>query len=115
MPMARRRKVEPSKTKPGDTGPRAPAAPPAAPTRDVEQLRYDLARKLMLFASDWRRCPRPACRRAKRCAEQGLDCDTPLPPGRPMTEEQEAEMLAQLKRALERRQAEIGSAKGTAR
>jgi hypothetical protein len=110
--MARRSKADPTKAKPSDSEPRALAAPPAEAAPDTEQLRYALVHKLMLFASDWRRCPRRSCRRAKRCTEQGLDCSTPPRRERPMTAEQEAEMKAQLKRALERRLGEVGSAKG---
>ena len=86
---------------------KAPAPPPAEDTRTVEEIRHSIIRKLMLFVSDWRRCPRPACRRRRACAATGLDCASPRNPARPMTPDQETASRAHLKRALERRLAEF--------
>ena len=80
--------------------------PPAADA-SVEELRCSIARKLAMFASDWRRCPRRACRRHRGCRPRGIECFAPRPEPRPMTAEQEAEMKAALRRALNRRRAEI--------
>jgi hypothetical protein len=75
----------------------------------VEEQRRALARKLAIFASDWRRCPRAQCRRARACRLPDLTCFTPRKAGKPMTPEQETAMLAKVKRMLERRLAEIRS------
>ena len=74
----------------------------------VEERRRALARKLAIFASDWRRCTRPQCRRARACRLPDLTCFSPKP-RREMTPEQETAMLAKVKRMLERRLAEIRS------
>jgi hypothetical protein len=109
--MRRRAKAEPSKRKPKkaetcDTRSRSPAAPPAESAPDTEALRYSLARKLMLIVSDWRSCPKRACKRRRGCAAPGLDCHTPE---REVTPEQEEAAMAHFQRALKRRLAQVGS------
>jgi hypothetical protein len=84
--------------------------PAAAPQPDeampsMEEQRYALARKLMLFAADWRRCRTPACKRKRGCAAQGLDCAAEP---RRIYEFTDADK-AHLKRALERRLAELSA------
>jgi hypothetical protein len=103
------RKSEPKKAEPSTNRSKSPAAPPAEPRSDTEALRYSLARKLMLIVSDWRRCPKPACKRHRGCAAPGLDCHTPEPPGRAKTPEQEDAAMAHFQRALQRRLAQLGS------
>ena len=124
--MSRRSKARPGKTRPsktrankttskqseaGDTASNAPAVA-ADDDSDVEAIHYELARKLMLIVSDWRRCRRPECRRRRGCAETGLDCASPRRPEREMTPDQEAAMMADFQRALKRRMAQIGRANG---
>ncbi len=75
----------------------------------VEEQRRALVRKLAIFASDWRRCTRAQCRRARACRLPDLKCFTQREPRKPMTPEQETAMLAKVKRMLERRLAEIRS------
>jgi hypothetical protein len=86
------------------TDPRSAAArTPAEPPFDVEAARRALMRKLEMFAADWRRCPRRVCRRRRACTPRDIHCFAPRPPERPMTPDQEARMMAALKRELERR------------
>jgi hypothetical protein len=116
--MSRRSKAKPGKTnpnttrpkrsEPGDTASQTPAAAAAGELSDLEAMRYELARKLMLIVSDWRRCPRGACKRRRGCAETGLDCASPRRPERELTPDQEAAVMADFQRALKRRMAEIG-------
>jgi hypothetical protein len=112
--MSRRSKAEPGKTKPnksepGDTESKAPAAAVGDQPSDVEALRYELVRRLMLIVSDWNRCPKRACKRHRGCAATGLDCMSlpPEPPGSEMTPDQKAAVVADFRRALERRRAEL--------
>jgi hypothetical protein len=110
--LTRHAKAKPTKSEPRKTGagvsrPTSPAAPPAEPERDIEALRYSLARKLMLLVSDWRRCPKPACKRRRGCAAPGLDCHTPEPE-RAITPEQEDAAMAHFQRALQKRLAQLG-------
>jgi hypothetical protein len=79
------------------------AAPPPEPSLTLEQQRAVLVRKLAIFASDWRRCPRRLCRRKRGCMLPDQDCFSPPRRERPRTPEQQAAMLHVLKRALERR------------
>jgi hypothetical protein len=113
MAMTRRTKAKPSSTKPRNSGPDAQpkpsaASPPAESEYDVEAIRYELARRLMLIVSDWRRCPKAACKRRRGCAAAGLDCRM-LDTGLEMTAEETAAVMADFRRALERRRAEIGT------
>jgi hypothetical protein len=89
------------KAKADKIGGEAPAAPPRS-QEDVEQRRRALVRKLAIFMSDWSRCPRAQCRRARACRLPDLECfgqrETPE-----RTPEQEEEIIALLQRELARR------------
>jgi hypothetical protein len=74
----------------------------AGALRSVEDLRYDLARKLEMFAADWRRCPRRLCRRKRACQPPASGCPSPRRSNRPMTEAQWERQKAWLLRALGR-------------
>jgi hypothetical protein len=86
----------------------AAAAPPPEPSLTVEEQRNALVRKLAIFASDWRRCPRPLCRRTRGCMLPDLDCFSPRRARRLPTPEEQANIMQELKRMLERRRAELG-------
>jgi hypothetical protein len=83
------------------------AAPAIEPT--LEDQRRELARKLAIFASDWRRCPRPQCRRARACRQPVLKCFGPREVRKTMPPEPERRLICGLKRALARRVAEFRS------
>jgi hypothetical protein len=89
--------------------PKARPAPEQPDDADatIEQQRAALVDKITAFAADWRRCPRPACRRHRTCRSAAAGCGGLSAP-RPMTEEQWAREAARLKRALERRLEEMG-------
>ena len=80
---------------------------------DVEAMRRSLVRKLEKFVADqeWRGCPWRACRRARVCTPPQGECLSPRPK-REMTEDEWSRVKAQLKRALQRRLAEIAAARG---
>ena len=81
-----------------------------APGDDIDTLRRKLAEKLEAFVRQnaWRRCTRPACKRARACRARGADCEG-LPTQPELTPEQWQDKLADLKRALKRRMAEFGA------
>jgi hypothetical protein len=83
----------------------APAAPvlPSAPHPSIEDMRRALMRKLAIFVSDWRRCPRRLCRRKRACQPDGVYCLSPTESARSVSPEQEARAMGWLKRELERR------------
>jgi hypothetical protein len=85
----------------------AAVAPEVRPS--AEQIYWEIARKLAIFTSDWRRCPRKICRRSRACRLPDAECFSPRQSNRaPLTDDQwEREKIA-LKRALENRLAEIG-------
>ena len=87
----------------------APAAHEPLPT-DRKLFTQALLRRLMTFTGMPRRCRAPICRRTKRCLGPGLRCqrDHPLPKLAPV---ENAAVKAGLKRALERRLAEIRAAR----
>jgi len=79
------------------------------PVRDVDALRRQLAEKLEAFVRQnaWQSCTRPPCKRARACrAALGAACEG-MPPQREPTPEQWDNIRFNLKRALERRSAEI--------
>ena len=81
------------------------AAPEAEPS--IEDKRRALVRKIAIFTSDWRICPRPLCRRARACRLPDLTCFAE-PPHPPITPEQGERAIARFQRALKRRMAEFG-------
>ena len=84
--------------------------PPAAAPLSTEELRRSLARKLAIFVSDWRRCPRRICQRKRECVPQNNDdCLSPRRSARIVTPEREAAELAHFLRAIKRRLAEVQS------
>lgn len=68
--------------------------------RDLDELRLRLIRRLADHERNWRRCRIRACRRAKRCIDAALVC---VPPSAPVavTEQQNAEAMASLRRGLD--------------
>jgi len=80
----------------------AAAALPAA-EQSIEELRRSLMRKMEIFASDWRRCPLRRCRRTHACNPPDIICHSPRREPPPMTPDQKARMMADLKRELARR------------
>ncbi len=75
---------------------------------DVDQLRLELVRKVarLVGEQNWPTCPRPACKRHRRCASGTLDCAN-APPAPVLTPDQKAAAKAQLFRALQRRLADL--------
>jgi DNA segregation ATPase FtsK/SpoIIIE-like protein len=102
--MTRRSKANAGSVQEQTAAPKIETKTETKPTE--EERRRELVRKLAMFASDWRRCPRAQCRRARACRLPDLKCFSARPP-KPMTPEQETAMLAQVKRMLERRLAEF--------
>jgi hypothetical protein len=84
--------------------PKPEAAPPdnSDPAAIIDAQRRELARRLAIFASDWRRCPQRICRRNRACTPADIVCFSP-PPARKTTPEQDAEAMAWLSRELKRR------------
>ena len=80
------------------------AALPPAKQPSVEELRYALVRKLVIFSSDWRYCPRRICKRGRACVPLGLDCGSAeRRPRRAVKPEREAIEKAALRRSLQKR------------
>jgi hypothetical protein len=71
-------------------------------------MRRALADKLEAFVRQnaWQRCMRPACKRARACRARGAACEGLPEQAEPSPERQE-KMLFDLKRALQRRLAEL--------
>jgi hypothetical protein len=74
---------------------------------DMDVFRFALSRRIHTLLGDARRCREAVCRRMKRCAGPDLRCHRDFA-GPPVTPEQFSRMQAELKRALERRLAELG-------
>ena len=72
--------------------------------RDMDAFRLKLARRLNVIISNqqqyWRNCPEKACRRARACRPPRIACSN-SPPAPEMTEEQRAQLMATIRRALE--------------
>jgi hypothetical protein len=72
------------------------------PPPNTAEFRIALLRKIATYAGWWRRCREPVCRRSRRCLSANLRCHDDQP-RRKRTPEQEARIMAELKRELERR------------
>ena len=70
-------------------------------------LELDRLRKELNAKYEWRRCSRPACRRARTCASADFEPCALKFERRPMTPQQEAAATAALHKALTRRIAEL--------
>jgi hypothetical protein len=88
--------------------PKAAAVAPAEPEPSVDEMRFQLGRKLEIMVSDWRQCPRRVCKRLRNCAPTNPDCVSPRRPHRVLTPRQQAAAMASLHRAVRRRLAELG-------
>jgi hypothetical protein len=75
---------------------------------DIDVFRLALARRMATFLGMPRRCREPLCRRRKCCVGEDMRCmrDDPRPE---LSPEQAARAKAEMRRALERRMAEIGA------
>lgn len=75
---------------------------------DMEVFRCVLARRVATLAHYPCRCREPICRRSKLCAGPDMRChrDIPLPPA---TREQQAAVMANVKRLIERELARRGA------
>jgi hypothetical protein len=73
---------------------------------DIDVFRLALARQMMTFLGMPRRCREPLCRRSQSCAGEDMRClrDFPAPQ---LSEARRANLRAEMRRALERRMAEI--------
>ena len=123
--MSRPNKSKPNKPRTGRSTRRPPEAEPDALRAsvqyalvdpagddpvpdDIDVFRLALARRIATFLGLPRRCRAPICRRSKRCAAGDMRCQRDCPPPQ-LSAEQAARMKAELRRALERRLAEIGT------
>ena len=82
--------------------------------QNAELLHLDRLRKVMNAKYEWRRCPRPACRRARTCASADFAPCALTFPARPYDAEKESAALAALHYALKRRMAELDMEGGEA-
>ena len=73
-----------------------------AALRELDRLRKELNAR-----HEWRRCSRPACRRARTCASADFEPCALKFARRPMSPQQEAAATAALHKALTRRLAEL--------
>ena len=101
MKESKERKQKPRLMPAGEVQPEA-AIEQRQPT--IDELRFELARKLSIFVSDWTRCERRLCRRNRACSPPAdVYCDSPRPVTREVTPEEEAASKAWLARELKRR------------
>ena len=98
--------------------PKAPAPLGAAgdrPPETIDEFRLALAlrieRALAEGAGCWRTCREAACRRARACRASQSGCSA-LPPAPPVTAEEEAQCLADLRRELDEIRARRQRAEG---
>jgi hypothetical protein len=100
----------PIKRRPVKTALAAATAQTADPPGEesLNDMRRRITRRLEIMVSDWRKCPRPACKRLRICAPTNRRCVSPRRPRRVTTPKQDALAMAQLRRALTRRLAEMG-------
>ncbi len=105
-----------SNPQPPDTGVRADAATQEHDDEDLDgaigdivAFRLALVRKIATYLGQHTRCQRPACRRARRCMGDPPDCSRDAPPVSP---EEEARALAEVRRAIAQRRAELGPGEG---
>jgi hypothetical protein len=80
----------------------APDFEDSQPPPNMAEFRIALLRKIATYAGWWRRCREPICRRNRRCLGAELRCSRDQPQ-RKRTPDQEARIMAELKRELERR------------
>ena len=74
---------------------------------DIHLVRLEVLRKLINAKHEWRRCPRPRCKRARACASVGWEPCALKFHYRPISPQRESAALAALHKALKRRMAEI--------
>lgn len=110
-------KSKPQRTTDAKAAPRvARNKQPAAPMppddddpvpKNIDEFRRELTRRIINFMRDWRHCRAPVCKRSKRCAGADLRClrDRPRPK---LTHEEQARVMSKVRRALDRRMAELG-------
>jgi hypothetical protein len=76
--------------------------------KTVEEIRRELALKLAMIVSDWRKCRRRVCQRRRGCVPAASGCLSPREPRRVMTPAQAAAERAKLYRTLQRHLAAMG-------
>ena len=78
--------------------------------QDMDEFRFDLARRIDRFVADrlgcWERCDERECRRARACRSPQIQCPI-LPPPPVLTPEEDAKWRAEFYDALKARVAEI--------
>lgn len=71
--------------------------------QNIDQFRRDMARRIHQFVSNreglWLSCPEAACRRHRACAAPHGAC-TNAKPRKPLTEQQQAQAMAEVQRML---------------
>ena len=84
----------------------SPQTSPDEPS--IEQVRIEVARKILTLLGMHRRCRAPICRRMRRCAGADLRCqrDFPAPP---LSADDAARAVADFYKALKARAAEAGA------
>jgi hypothetical protein len=74
----------------------------------LDDMRRRLTRRLIIMVGEWRQCRRGVCRRGRACVPKESGCRSPRGPRRELTPEQEADAIADLRRKLLQRMAELG-------
>lgn len=75
--------------------------------RDLDELVHRLNRRLANQIEQWRRCRAAACRRTQRCLSRVPKCAIPKVPDTEMTEQERAQMMAELRTAIRQRLDEL--------
>jgi hypothetical protein len=79
--------------------PKPPQAEPVQP-RTREELRDSINRKLKTFLGMHKRCSAPICKRVRRCADPGYQCERDFPQP-PLTAAEGSAAIFRLRKALD--------------
>src|SRR5436309_841622 len=81
------------------------------PARSLDELRHRLSRRLSDLRDGWKCCDDKRCRRRKQCCGDGPDftCTGDRTPRRTLSREEQAKVMSELYKELERRCAEFAA------